>query len=189
MVFLLSILLIVTTPKILGTPTNEGVHQDGGDFTMTVLLKSDNVDFKGRAGLVNLVNLKESIGTSYDRINPKNIIGYTQPRNYLDTLIFVDTAMSHVVNPVLALEKNEPAHRDIFTTTTRHMAKRDDPNSSYALLDKEIPHKTFPCAFALQSKNFCKKGNVVEASGVGSYRCGISKSTGHSIFIFHPIVS
>ena len=144
---------LVTTPKILGDPTSEGVHQDGGDFTMTVLLKSQNVNFDGGAGLVSIVNLNESFGTQYDQMNPENVITNLQPRNYLDTLIFVDTAVSHVVTPVTALDKSKPAHRDIFATTTRHMAKSDDINASYALLDKETPHETLPCAFALKSKH------------------------------------
>ena len=120
---------------------------------MTVLLKSQNVNFDGGAGIVSIVNLNESFGTQYDQMNPENVITNLQPRNYLDTLIFVDTAVSHVVTPVTALDKSKPAHRDIFATTTRHMAKSDDINASYALLDKEIPHETLPCAFALKSKH------------------------------------
>ena len=154
-----SLISIVSTPKILGDPTSEGVHQDGGDFTMTVLLKSQNVDFDGGSGLVSLVNLNEPFGTKHDEKDPKNIIETLQPREYLDTLIFVDTALSHVVTPINALEKSKPAHRDIFATTTRHMAKIDDKNSSYALLDKEIAHKTLPCAFALQSKELISMQN------------------------------
>ena len=158
MIFLL-LISIVSTPKILGDPTSEGVHQDGGDFTMTVLLKSQNVDFDGGSGLVSLVNLNEPFGTKHDEKDPKNVIETLQPREYLDTLIFVDTALSHVVTPINALEKSKPAHRDIFATTTRHMAKIDDKNSSYALLDKEIAHKTLPCAFALQSKELISMQN------------------------------
>ena len=100
-----------------------------------------------------MVNLNETFGTQHDKVDPKNIIEILQPRNYLDTLIFVDTALAHVVTPVLAQDKTKPAHRDIFATTTRHMAKIGHPKASYALMDKEIPHKTLPCAFALQSKN------------------------------------
>ena len=85
-------LFLVSTPKVLGEPTNEGVHQDGAEFTMTVFLKSQNVDFDGGAGLVSLVNLNEAFGTKYDQVDPKNIIKTVQPRNYLDTLIFVDSA-------------------------------------------------------------------------------------------------
>ena len=74
-----------------------------------------------------------------------------QHQNYLDTFIFVDTAISHVVTPVYPKDKTKPAHRDIFLSITRRMAKIGG-SASTALIDKEDPHPTLPLAFALKSK-------------------------------------
>ena len=78
-----------------------------------------------------------------------------QHRNYLDTFIFADTPISHVVSPVYSLDKTKPAHRDIFLSLTRRMAKIGGSASS-ALIDREFPHPTLPLAFSLKSKHLTK---------------------------------
>ena len=67
----------------------------------------------------------------------------------------MDTAISHVVSPVYPEDKTKPAHRDIFLSITRRLAKIGG-TASTALIDKEDPHPTLPLAFSLKSKHLVK---------------------------------
>ena len=65
---------VMSTPNITGNPTTEGVHQDGSDFSMTVLMKSKNVDYDGGAGRLAIVNVSVPFGTQYQDVNPMDVI-------------------------------------------------------------------------------------------------------------------
>ena len=67
-------LRIMSTPTTTGNPTTEGVHQDGGDFSMTVLMKSKNVDYDCGAGKLSIMNLQVPFGVQYKDIDPNDVI-------------------------------------------------------------------------------------------------------------------
>ena len=67
----------------------------------------------------------------------------------------MDTAISHVVSPIFPEDASKVAHRDIFLSITRRLAKIGG-TASTALIDKEDPHPTLPLAFALKSKHLVK---------------------------------
>ena len=67
-------LRVMSTPNTTGNPTTEGVHQDGGDFSMTVLMKSKNVDYPGGAGKLYIMNLEVPFGVQYEDIDQKDVI-------------------------------------------------------------------------------------------------------------------
>ena len=143
----------MSLPNLVGNPTIEGVHQDGIEFIFTTFLKSNNVDFDhAKSATTQLVTLDQPIGTSFDDVNQTNVIRTIQHRNYLDTIFWIDTAMSHVVSPIHALNKEKPAYRDIFGNKMRHLAKANG-EFSMAQFDNENPHQRLPCVFGIYTKH------------------------------------
>ena len=118
---------------------------------MTTFLKSYNVDFEGGSSKVSLLSLDSELG-SHD-IDPSQVIATTQKRNFLDTLVFADASMNHVATPMNALDKSEPAHRDIVVITTRRMAFRGGDSHPLAPFEEEeTSHEQLPCVFGIRSK-------------------------------------
>merc|ERR1712061_516239 len=143
----------ITLPNSVGDPTFEGLHQDGVEFIATMFLKAHNVDFDhAKSATTKLVSLDQPIGTTFDNVDPKNVIKTLQARNYLDTMFFIDTAMSHVVSPIHALNKDKPAARDIFTSQMRHLAKKNG-GFSMETFDNENSHQRLPRVFGIYSKH------------------------------------
>ena len=143
---------IITTPNIVGTSTPEGVHQDGAEYTMTTFLKSHNVDFDGGSAVVSLLNLESELGAQSDEIDPNTVIASTQHRNFLDTLIFADSAMNHVATPMYVTDESNPAHRDIVVITTRRMAEKGGNYPTAPFEEEETSHQQLPCTFSIKSK-------------------------------------
>jgi len=148
-------LRVMSTPNIVGDPTSEGVHQDGVEYSMSTLFKSQNMDWDRGSAVSSLVNLDQEFGTAYDELNFKNIVDAAQHRNFLDTLIFVDNELSHVVTPLKVLNEKAAAHRDMSVIFTRRLASKNG-NFSATLFDTETSHNQLPCSFSVKSKHLAE---------------------------------
>ena len=144
---------VISTPKLMGEPATEGVHQDGVEFTMTTLLKTRNVDFEiQKAAVSKLFDLNQNIGVAFDKTNASNVVTTVQHRHFLDTLLFVDNELRHAVSPLHMTDPNDVAYRDIIVVFSRRMA----PNNSKFIsagFDSVKSHPILPSAFGLKSKH------------------------------------
>ena len=138
--------------KLLFLLPIEGVHQDGQEFVMTTLLKTRNIDWKAGSCKTRVLRLEEPLNTHHNNVNPKNIIQDIQHRNYLDSIIWVDTSFKHVVSDIHAFDDTQPAHRDIIVSFTRRLADKNG-KSPMVPFDTETSHETLPRAFGMKSKH------------------------------------
>lgn len=84
-----------------GSPTPEGVHRDGVDFVMVVMIKR--------------VNINSGATTIY---NPDNrLVGEFTLLNAFDMAIVNDHRVYHGVTPISQIEKGEEAYRDVLVIT------------------------------------------------------------------------
>ena len=136
--------------------TFSGVHQDGQNYVMTVLMKSRNVDWNNGSATSTIINLNETFGKPGSEVHPKNIIDTVQHRHFLDTLFLIDTDVAHAVSDIQASDKDSPAHRDMLVLFTRHMRKRVDNDFLSQHFDSETSHHELPFAMSLKLKHLSK---------------------------------
>jgi hypothetical protein len=86
-----------------GQPTPEGVHRDGVDFVLVLLVNRDNI----ASGVTTVYDLA---GT------PLGTFTLTDP---LDAALVDDNRVAHGVTPVAPLDPARPAYRDVLVVTFR----------------------------------------------------------------------
>jgi hypothetical protein len=86
-----------------GQPTPEGVHRDGVDFVLVLLVNRDNI----ASGITTVYDLG---GT------PLGTFTLTDP---LDAALVDDNRVAHGVTPVAPLDPARPAYRDVLVVTFR----------------------------------------------------------------------
>jgi len=86
-----------------GQPTPEGLHRDGVDWVLVVL--------------VNRVNIAEGVTTIHDA--HRQCIGSFTLVNPLDAAYVDDSRVYHGVTPVSVIDPNQPAFRDVLVMTYR----------------------------------------------------------------------
>ena len=85
-----------------GQPTPEGVHRDGVDFVLVLLIGRRNV----RSGVTSLVRTR--MGTmlgSFTLVEP------------MDTVLLDDLRVLHGVTPVQPIDPTQPSTRDVLVVT------------------------------------------------------------------------
>jgi hypothetical protein len=88
-----------------GRPTPEGVHRDGVDFVLVLLVSRENI-VRGQT-------------TVYDTAGqPLGSFTLTDP---LDAALVDDHRVAHGVTPVAPLDPARPGHRDVLVVTFRRM--------------------------------------------------------------------
>ncbi len=91
-----------------GEPTPEGVHRDGVDFVLVLL--------------VNRRNIVSGVTTAYDLEGvPLGTFTLTEP---LDAALVDDNRVAHGVTPVAPLDPTQPGCRDVLVVTFRRAAQR-----------------------------------------------------------------
>ena len=85
----------------LGRPTPEGVHRDGVDFVIVVMIKRVNID--------------SGATTIYDLDN--RLIGEFMLRDAFDMVLVNDRRLYHGVTPITQIDANEEAFRDVLVIT------------------------------------------------------------------------
>jgi hypothetical protein len=84
-----------------GLPTPEGVHRDGVDFALVLLIRRENV----ASGTTTVHDLAGGSLGSFTLTEP------------LDAAIVDDARVMHGVTPVVPLDPSRPAHRDVLVAT------------------------------------------------------------------------
>ncbi len=89
-----------------GKPTPEGVHRDGVDFVLVLL--------------VNRVNIASGTTTVHDLEG--RLLGSFTLTNPLDAALVHDTRVKHGVTEVRPIDPSQPAYRDVLVVTLRDRA-------------------------------------------------------------------
>ena len=84
-----------------GNPTPEGVHRDGVDFVIVVM--------------INRVNIESGATTIYNQDN--QLVGEFTLLNTFDMAIVNDKKVYHGVTPITQLDTSEEAYRDVLVMT------------------------------------------------------------------------
>ena len=84
-----------------GLPTPEGVHRDGVDFVIVVMIK--------------LVNIDSGATTIFD--NDNQLVGEFMLRESFDLVLVNDRQLYHGVTPITPLDPLEEAYRDVLVIT------------------------------------------------------------------------
>ncbi len=85
----------------LGKPTPEGVHRDGVDFVIVVMIKRVNID-SGATTIYNLDN---------------ELVGDFMLRDPFDMVLVNDRKLYHGVTPITPLDPGREAYRDVLVIT------------------------------------------------------------------------
>jgi len=94
-------------PDEAGKPTPEGMHRDGVDWVLVLLIKRHNI----RSGTTTIADLdKRSLGS----------FTLTEP---LDAAIVDDSRVYHGVTPIEPIIEGEAAYRDVLVVTFRDAAR------------------------------------------------------------------
>lgn len=118
-----------TTPNLIGEPALEGVHADGGDFTMTTFIQGSNMTETSAQTLLHTNDQKNA--TAHCDSLPEYHVAKYQHRNFLDTLLFLDHEMKHSLSPVEPADATKDSHRDMIIFVTRKPCLRDDIRYTY----------------------------------------------------------
>ncbi len=94
---------IETRPGEAGQPTPEGMHRDGVDWVLVLMVRRENV----KSGETTIYDLAK---------RPLGSFTLTQP---LDAALVDDSRVYHGVTPVEPLDPSQPAYRDVLVVTFR----------------------------------------------------------------------
>ncbi|MFA6230683.1 MAG: 2OG-Fe dioxygenase family protein [Rhodanobacter sp.] len=94
---------IEARPGEPGEPTPEGIHHDGVDYVLVLLIDRENIES----------------GTTTIHAEDSSLLGSFTLRHPLDAALVDDARVSHGVTAVTALDPGKPAHRDVLVVTFR----------------------------------------------------------------------
>ena len=94
---------IEARPNETGQPTPEGMHQDGVDWVLVLMVDRENIA-EGETSIHGL---------------DRGLLGSFTLRAPLDSALLDDHRLFHGVTPVRALDPAKPAHRDVLVVTFR----------------------------------------------------------------------
>ena len=88
----------------LGRPTPEGVHRDGVDFVLVVMIRRVNID-SGATTIFDLDN---------------RLVGEFTLRNAFDMVMVNDRKLYHGVTPITQIDADQEAFRDVLVITFKN---------------------------------------------------------------------
>jgi hypothetical protein len=91
----------------VGKPTPEGVHRDGVDYVLVMMVRRVNIS----SGTTTMHDLEQKVLGSFTLQQP------------LDSAIVDDWRCMHGVTPVEQIDPDQPAYRDVLVVTFRNTAK------------------------------------------------------------------
>ncbi|NGY05724.1 2OG-Fe dioxygenase family protein [Solimonas terrae] len=94
---------IEAAPDLAGQPTPEGVHRDGVDYVLVLLIRRDNI----ASGTTTIHTPDGSLLGSFTLTEPG------------DATLLDDARVFHGVTPVVPVDAREPAYRDVLVLTFR----------------------------------------------------------------------
>lgn len=133
-----------TDENILGEPALEGIHADGVDHTMTVLLAHKNMRHDSAATFMHAMD--EKTGIPLNSSKPENIRARVQHTKFLDTLMIVDHENKHSLSPVYQDDTTQEATRDMLIAFTRKPCDKDHISGK---IDSQRPHLDLPMEIPL----------------------------------------
>lgn len=133
-----------TTAELTGEPALEGVHSDGVDHTMTMLLGCENMTED--SAVTRIHDMREHNATRWSDVNPELAIGSWKHRDFLDTILIVDHERKHSVSTIMRKDQTKSAQRDMLVLFTRKPALPGHVSHQY---DSVAPHTTLPMAVDL----------------------------------------
>ena len=95
---------IEASPNQHGKPTPEGIHRDGTDFVLIMMVKRENV----ASGMTTMHDLELRQLASFTLTKP------------FDTAMVNDRRYMHGVTPVEQIDPHRPAYRDVLVATFRN---------------------------------------------------------------------
>ena len=95
---------IEASPDQHGKPTPEGIHRDGTDFVLVMMVKRENV----ASGMTTMHDLELRTLDSFTLTNP------------FDVAMVNDRRYMHGVTPVEQIDPLRPAYRDVLVATFRN---------------------------------------------------------------------
>jgi len=96
---------IEASTEAQGLPTPEGMHRDGVDYVLVLLVKRSNI----ASGTTMVGSLDGSVSSSFTLIDP------------FDAALVDDARAYHGVTPVQPLDPDLPAYRDVLVVTFRQL--------------------------------------------------------------------
>ena len=93
---------IEARPEEAGKPTPEGMHSDGVDYVMVMMIGRENVE-----GGVTGIEIDGREAASFTLSGP------------MDTVLLDDTRVKHGVTPIRPIDPARPGHRDVLVVTFR----------------------------------------------------------------------
>lgn len=97
---------IEAKPDEPGEPTPEGVHRDGVDYVLVLLVDRQNI----------------ASGTTTIHAADGTLLGSFTLTHALDAAFVDDSRVFHGVTPVMPLDPAKPSHRDVLVVTLRRTA-------------------------------------------------------------------
>ena len=98
---------IEARPGEAGQPTPEGLHRDGVDYVLVLLVGRHNI----ASGTTTIHDLEN-----------RELGSFTLTRPF-DAALVDDARVYHGVTPVVPLDPQRPAHRDVLVVTFRNARK------------------------------------------------------------------
>lgn len=102
---------IEARPEAAGQPTPEGVHRDGVDYVLVLLVARSNI---------------ESGTTTVHALDGRQLGSFTLAEP-LDAALVDDARVMHGVTPVRPIDPSKPAYRDVLVVTLKRMKPGDAP--------------------------------------------------------------
>lgn len=93
---------------VAGQPTPEGMHRDGVDFVLVLLVRRENI----------------AQGTTTIHDNDRRLLGSFTLSHALDAALVDDRRVYHGVTPVTPADAGKPAFRDVLVLTYRKREQR-----------------------------------------------------------------
>ncbi|MBG5949688.1 MULTISPECIES: 2OG-Fe dioxygenase family protein [Proteus] len=122
-------LRLIAQPDSLSELSIEGVHKDGVDHTMIVMMNKNNV--KDNTGALRVHSPKEAIGTPWQEINPENVLYEHNNAQYLDVLLIADNELNHSGTPIFTHDNKNQAYQDFIVLLSRYPTVDAHPSHKF----------------------------------------------------------
>ncbi|NBM54405.1 hypothetical protein GWI68_06290 [Proteus sp. G2669] len=137
-------LRLIAQPDSLSELSIEGVHKDGVDHTMVVMMNKHNV--KDNTGALRVHSPQEAIGTPWQEINPENVLYEHNNAQYLDVLLIADNELNHSGTPIFTHDNKNQAYQDFMVLLSRYPTVDTHPSHKF---DSMNAHPDLPLTLYL----------------------------------------
>ncbi|QPB78286.1 hypothetical protein EHE21_02335 [Proteus sp. GOKU] len=137
-------LRLIAQPDSLSELSIEGVHKDGVDHTMIVMMNKNNV--KDNTGALRVHSPKEAIGTPWQEVNPENVLYEHNNAQYLDVLLIADNELNHSGTPIFTHDNKNQAYQDFIVLLSRYPTVDSHPSHKF---DSMNSHPDLPLTLYL----------------------------------------